>query len=106
MRIPRTGDATGYNRAGFDAVAPTMTSSDDQLLPDTRKRFVAGAKCPQCQALDKIMMFRRDGVQHQECVSCGYHAEMAFEQNFRELETRVNRTDEDKTRDVSPIKFV
>ncbi|MEZ5436370.1 MAG: YheV family putative zinc ribbon protein [Pseudomonadales bacterium] len=83
-----------------------MTSIDEQPLPDTRKRFVAGAKCPQCQALDKIVMFRKAGVQHQACVSCGYHAEMGFEQNFRELETRVNRTETDKVRDVSPIKFV
>ncbi len=82
-----------------------MTHSNDHALPDTPKRFVAGAKCPQCQAVDKIVMFRKDGVQHQECVSCGHHAEMAYEQSFRELETRVNRA-EDASREAVPVKFI
>ena len=64
-------------------------------LPDTPRRFVAGAKCPQCQALDKIVMFRQAGIQYRACVSCGYQDEMLFESNFRELETRVNRESEE-----------
>ncbi|MEZ5538504.1 MAG: YheV family putative zinc ribbon protein [Pseudomonadales bacterium] len=83
-----------------------MNTSDQPSLPDTPKRFVAGAKCPQCQAVDKIVMFRRNGVQHQECVSCGHHAEMVFEQNFRELETRVNRTEAERAEEVTPVRFV
>lgn len=83
-----------------------MTSTNAKSLPDTPKRFVAGAKCPQCQAIDKIVMFRKDGIQHQECVSCGHRAEMVFEQGFRELETRVNRTEAERVQDVAPVRFV
>ena len=75
-------------------------------LPDTPKRFVAGAKCPQCQALDKVVMFRKAGVQFQACVSCGYEDEMVFERNFRELETRVNRTADEKLDAVAVVRLI
>lgn len=75
-------------------------------LPDTPKRFVAGAKCPQCQAQDKIVMFRKNAVQYRECVACGFLDEMQFEQTFRELETRVNRTEEEKSDAVSVVRLI
>lgn len=75
-------------------------------LPDTPRRFVAGAKCPQCQAIDKVVMFRKGGTQFQACVSCGYEDEMAFERNFRELETRVNRTEDEKLDAVAVVRLI
>ena len=75
-------------------------------LPDTPRRFVAGAKCPQCQALDKVVMLREAGIQYRECVSCGYRDEMRFEQQFRELETRVNRSPDEQRADVSVVRLV
>lgn len=75
-------------------------------LPDTPRRFIAGAKCPQCQAVDKVVMFRRSGIQYQACVSCGYQDEMAFERSFRELETRVNRTPDERLEEVGVIRLV
>ncbi len=38
----------------------------------TRKRFIAGAVCPECQAMDTLMVFKQHNVEHVECVSCGY----------------------------------
>ena len=76
------------------------------LLPDTPKRFVAGAKCPQCQAVDKVMMFRKAGIQYQVCISCGYQEEMVFERAFRELETRVNRTPDDRRDETTVVRLV
>ncbi|HET8729749.1 MAG TPA: YheV family putative metal-binding protein [Moraxellaceae bacterium] len=40
-----------------------------------RKHFIAGARCPQCQAIDKVR-FCRDG-EHEwiECVACGLVSE-------------------------------
>ena len=75
-------------------------------LPDTPRRFVAGATCPQCQAMDKVVMFRKGGAQFQACVSCGYEDEMAFVRNFRELETRVNRTEDEKLDAVAVVRFI
>ena len=37
------------------------------------KRFIAGAKCPKCKAIDSIMLFVQDGVEQLECIECGYH---------------------------------
>ncbi len=37
-----------------------------------KRQFIAGARCPQCGQLDKIVMFERDGVKQVECVKCGY----------------------------------
>lgn len=75
-------------------------------LPDTPRRFVAGAKCPQCQVMDKVVMFRRGGIQYQACVSCGYEDQMVFQPGFRELETRVNRTPAERAGAVSVVRFV
>jgi uncharacterized metal-binding protein (TIGR02443 family) len=39
----------------------------------TKKRFVAGAICPKCKAMDTIMLFFENNVEKLECVACGYH---------------------------------
>lgn len=40
-------------------------------------RFIAGAVCPACQAVDRIVVFvpEDDGVEHQRCVNCGFAKE-------------------------------
>ncbi|MEO0444410.1 MAG: YheV family putative zinc ribbon protein [Pseudomonadota bacterium] len=60
------------------------------------KRFIAGAVCPRCSAMDKLVTFKENGKTFRECVSCGFKDEMRFQQSTRELETRVNVTDEMK----------
>ncbi|MGH1439875.1 MAG: YheV family putative zinc ribbon protein [Cellvibrionaceae bacterium] len=55
-----------------------------------KKRFIAGAVCPRCSAMDKLMMYKEEGKDFRECVSCGFKDEMRFKQQARELETRVN----------------
>ncbi len=35
-----------------------------------RKRFIAGAQCPACNALDTLMLFVEDDVETVECVQC------------------------------------
>ncbi|WP_435928772.1 YheV family putative zinc ribbon protein [Dryocola sp. BD613] len=37
-----------------------------------RKRFIAGAVCPQCQAQDSLAMWRENNVDIVECVKCGH----------------------------------
>ena len=40
-----------------------------------RKHFIAGARCPKCNAEDKVR-FCRDGAREWiECVACGYSGE-------------------------------
>lgn len=38
-----------------------------------KRRFVAGAICPQCQELDTISLYFENNVEKLECVSCGYN---------------------------------
>ena len=38
----------------------------------TKKRFIAGATCPQCEAADTIMLFKENNVEKIECVECGH----------------------------------
>ncbi len=62
----------------------------------SKRRFVAGAVCPRCSEMDKLVVYSEDGKDYRECVACGYKDEMRFKPVARELETRVNLTEEDK----------
>lgn len=37
-----------------------------------KKRFIAGARCMKCNALDRVMIFMGEGDEWIECVDCGY----------------------------------
>lgn len=37
-----------------------------------RKHFIAGARCPKCNAEDKVRFCRDDAREWIECVACGY----------------------------------
>ncbi len=69
----------------------------------TVKRFIAGAVCPRCGQMDKIVAYQDNGVNFRECVSCDYKDEMQAEAPT-ELPTRV--TPKAKVeKDVQPLKF-
>lgn len=58
------------------------------------RRFIAGAVCPKCSEMDKIVMYTNDADEEvRECVSCGYSqtsTEQAEEdRQANELATRV-----------------
>lgn len=72
------------------------------------KRFIAGAVCPRCAEMDKIMMFTDDaGEQVRECVACGYTDALSdLEQpSAPELETRVNKRDNEDDHTVKQVVF-
>jgi len=72
----------------------------------SKRRFVAGAVCPRCSAMDKILVYSEEGKDYRECVACGYKDEMRFTQVQRELETRVNQTEVDKAEAVQLVKIL
>lgn len=37
-----------------------------------KRRFIAGAKCPRCEAMDRVVMFISDDAEWIECVECDY----------------------------------
>ncbi|WP_286221310.1 YheV family putative zinc ribbon protein [Marinobacter apostichopi] len=73
------------------------------------KRFIAGAVCPRCAEMDKIMMFTTDDDdQVRECVACGFtDAVSDAEQpsSNPELETRVNTRKNEDDHTVKQVVF-
>jgi uncharacterized metal-binding protein (TIGR02443 family) len=72
----------------------------------TKRRFVAGAVCPRCSEMDKLVVFNEEGKDYRECVACGYKEEMRFKPVARELETRVNQSEEEKRDAVQIINIL
>jgi len=48
------------------------TSLNKGIRMAVRKRFIAGAVCPSCQAKDSLAMWRENNVDIVECVKCGH----------------------------------
>lgn len=71
-----------------------------------QKRFIAGAICPRCSEVDKLVVFREAEKEYRECVSCGFKEQMLLQSEPKELETRVNMTTEEKQAETQPVKFI
>lgn len=57
-----------------------------------KRRFIAGAVCPRCAQMDKVVMYDdAEGHRIRECVSCGYRDALDEQGQPTELETRVNQ---------------
>jgi uncharacterized protein len=37
-----------------------------------KRRFIAGAKCPKCEAMDRIVMLTSGDAEWIECIECNY----------------------------------
>ncbi|MDY7218415.1 YheV family putative zinc ribbon protein [Denitrificimonas sp. JX-1] len=59
---------------------------------EIKKRFIAGAVCPACQAMDGIRMWEVEDIPHRDCVHCGYSDTLNADGNVvpNEIPTRVN----------------
>jgi uncharacterized protein len=77
------------------------------VVSKTKKRFIAGAVCPACSEMDKLMMWNEDEVPHRECVACGYSDTLnAQGQSIpRELGTRVNQAEAKPKPKVQTVQF-
>lgn len=56
------------------------------------KRFIAGAVCPRCGAMDTVRMYRDDEREHRECVKCGFADSLRLDgrPEPNEIATRVS----------------
>lgn len=71
-----------------------------------KRRFIAGAVCPRCNEMDKLVIYGNEEGLFRECVSCGYKDKQAeAEAPSPELATRVNHAPEPTPEDVVPLKF-
>jgi uncharacterized protein len=62
--------------------------------------------CPRCGEMDKLVVYSEKGKDFRECVSCGFQEEMRFQNSPRELDTRVNRSDEEKLHETTVVKVL
>lgn len=76
------------------------------MVYSIKRRFVAGAVCPRCSEMDKLVVYNEEGKDYRECVACGYKEEMHFTPVARELETRVNLTEEEKRDAVQVVTIL
>jgi uncharacterized metal-binding protein (TIGR02443 family) len=76
------------------------------MVYSIKRRFVAGAVCPRCSEMDKLVVYNEEGKDYRECVACGYKEEMHFKPVARELETRVNLTEEEKRDAVQVVTIL
>ena len=58
----------------------------------TPKRFIAGAVCPRCAAMDKLRTWEQNGIRYRDCVACDFFEQLPIEEQAApELFTRVNQ---------------
>ncbi len=67
------------------------------------KRFIAGAVCPKCKAVDKLVMYKEDDTNYRECIACDFTDKLHINAVGPELETRVNQTEDRKASTVQVI---
>ena len=54
-----------------------------------KKRFIAGATCPECKAMYRLMLYKEHDVEKVECVECGHkmaQPEQAVQASTRQFE--------------------
>ena len=44
-----------------------------------RRRFIAGAICPKCNAMDTIMLYFENNVEKLKCVECDYQESQTYD---------------------------
>ena len=73
-----------------------------------KRRFIAGAVCPQCKEMDKIVLYKEEDTEVQECVRCDYKQVQRFRSSPTEPATRVSKTRSERAAEEQPvqIKFV
>jgi uncharacterized metal-binding protein (TIGR02443 family) len=71
-----------------------------------KKRFIAGAVCPRCSEMDKLTIFSEAEKEYRECVSCGFKEQMFLQSEPKEINTRVNKTKEEKELEIQPVRLV
>lgn len=70
------------------------------------KRFIAGAVCPSCKAMDTIRTYKDEEKTYRECVNCGFHDELRIQSQIKELTTRVNISESQKEEDTQTVRIL
>jgi hypothetical protein len=72
----------------------------------TPKRFIAGAVCPKCAEMDRLVSYTNDEGTFKECVACGFIEKQLVQVESSELNTRVNHASEFEAEDEADVQVV
>ena len=73
----------------------------------TPRRFIAGAVCPKCAQMDRLVSYSNEQGTFKECVACGFIEKQIVQVAPSELDTRVNHPDEaDEDSDVQVVQIL
>ncbi|MFT5717876.1 MAG: putative metal-binding protein (TIGR02443 family) [Oleiphilaceae bacterium] len=70
------------------------------------KRFIAGAVCPRCGEMDRLLTYSNNEGTFKECVSCDFEEKQLVQVDQGEIETRVNQLTEVESRDENSVQVV
>jgi uncharacterized metal-binding protein (TIGR02443 family) len=76
------------------------------MVFSTKKRFIAGVTCPKCAVMDKLQAYSEEGVDYRECVGCGFKDQMRVSSMPKEVQTRVNTTEEQIAMQTSAVRIL
>lgn len=77
----------------------------DDARPN-RRRFIAGAVCPECRAVDRIVLEDADDVRRRRCVACGHTDELVRESAVEPSTRLTRRRDTDGGIGPSPVRIL
>ena len=75
----------------------------------TVKRFIAGAVCPRCGAMDTLRVYRADSGQlHRECVDCQFTDSVAEDSSLQGAlpKTRIAREEKVLDSEVEIVRIL
>ena len=72
------------------------------------KRFIAGAVCPSCAAIDTTLVYMHMGKEHLECVDCRYSDTMNANVSSDAVlpKTRVAKEEQAPDKEIDIIRVV
>jgi len=73
------------------------------------KRFIAGAVCPRCGEMDRLVTYANEVGTFKECVACHFEEKQQVELELNELDTRVNHlsnTELPEEKDVQVVQVI
>jgi len=72
-----------------------------------QKRFIAGAVCPRCGEMDKLVVYQTEQGSFKECVHCDFVEKQLVQVEVNELATRVNQVkSEEKEEGVQVVTLI
>ena len=70
-----------------------------------KKRFIAGAVCPRCGYMDRLVTYEENDDTFKECVSWGFQEKQIANVQLSELDTRVNHIEKSDD-NAEPVKMI